>query len=241
MAYIPAVPFVPPPQIENLHIPDGFVSAPVAIAGYIASAVFIAIAVRQTNRKMGEKAAPIMGVIAAFIFAAQMINFPVAGGTSGHLLGGALAAILLGPWAAILAMTAVISVQALIFQDGGLAALGTNVFNMGILTALIGYAIYMIGTSTLPKTSAVRVGAAFAAAWLTVVGAATLTSFQLAISGTSPLDVALPAMLGVHVLIGIGEGLITAAAVALVMSARPDILEGSAPSSQPVQMQEVQS
>src|SRR5262245_45794744 len=113
-----------------MHIPDGFLSTPIAVAGYAVSGLLIAIAVRKTNDKMGEKAAPLMGVLAAFIFAAQMINFPVAGGTSGHLLGGALAAVLLGPWAAILVMTTVISVQCLVFQDGGLAALGTNVFNM---------------------------------------------------------------------------------------------------------------
>jgi cobalt/nickel transport system permease protein len=239
MAYIP-VPLTPVPQIENMHIPDGFVNAPVAIAGYAATAILVAIAVRQTNRQMGEKAAPMMGVIAAFIFAAQMINFPVAGGTSGHLLGGALAAILLGPWAAILAMTAVVSVQALVFQDGGLAALGTNVFNMGILTALLGYAIYMFGTRVLPKTPSVRIGTAFAAAWISVVVASIFTSFELAISGTSPLDVALPAMVGVHVLIGIGEGLITAAAVALVQASRPELLEGVGTGST-VQIQGVHS
>jgi cobalt/nickel transport system permease protein len=203
------------------------VSAPVAAVGYALAIVFIALAIRQTNRQMGEKAAPLMGVLAAFIFAGQMINFPVAGGTSGHLLGGALAAILIGPWAAIIAMTAVVSVQALIFQDGGLAALGTNVFNMGVVTSLVGYAIYRFGTSLAAKTPAVRLGSAFAAGWLTVMLAATITSIQLAASDTSALDVALPAMLGVHALIGVGEGLITAAAVALVQTARPDLLEGA--------------
>lgn len=227
MAYIP----IPPQQlaetIDQLHIPDGFVNAPVAIAGYVVTGLILAIAIRQTNRNLGEKAAPLMGVIAAFIFAAQMINFPVAGGTSGHLLGGTLAAIFLGPWAAIIAMASVVSVQALVFQDGGLAALGVNVFNMGIVTALLGYTVYTVGIKALPKTPAMRIGSAFVAAWLSVMAAATLTSVQLAISDTSSLDVALPAMLGVHALIGIGEGLITAAAVAFVSSAQPDLLEGS--------------
>jgi cobalt/nickel transport system permease protein len=239
MAYIP-VPVTPPPEITALHIPDGFVSAPVAVAGYVVTAVVLAYAVRQTNRKMGDKAAPLMGVLAAFIFAAQMINFPVAGGTSGHLLGGTLAAILIGPWAGILAMAAVISVQALVFQDGGLSALGVNIFNMGILTSLLGYGIYMSATAMLPKSSTVRVGSAFVAAWITVVTAAALTSVQLAISGTSPLDIALPAMLGVHVFIGIGEGLITAAAVALVAASRPDLLE-DAGTGATIQMQEAHS
>ena len=224
MRYIPP-PETSFPQIEALHIPDGFVNAPVAIVGYALTAVFLALAIRQTNKSMGDKAAPLMGVLAAFIFAGQMINFPVAGGTSGHLLGGTLAAILIGPWAAIIAMAAVVSVQALIFQDGGLAALGVNVFNMGIVTSLLGYAIYITGTSLMPHKPAVRLACAFGAAWVSVMAAATLTAFQLALSDTSALDVALPAMLGVHALIGIGEGLITMAAVALVQAARPDLLE----------------
>jgi cobalt/nickel transport system permease protein len=229
VAYIPIPQHDLTPTIDQLHIPDGFVSAPVAIAGYIATGLILAVAIRQTNRNLGEKAAPLMGVIAAFIFAAQMINFPVAGGTSGHLLGGTLAAIFLGPWAAIIAMASVVSVQALVFQDGGLAALGVNVFNMGIVTALLGYAIYKAGIAALSKTQAMRIGSAFAAAWVSVMAAATLTSVQLALSDTSALDVALPAMLGVHALIGIGEGLITAAAVAFVASAQPDLLERSSP------------
>jgi cobalt/nickel transport system permease protein len=221
---------VPPrdiPDAPALHIPDGFVNAPVAIIGYVLAIVFISIAVRRTNKQMGEKAAPLMGVLAAFIFAGQMINFPVAGGTSGHLLGGTLAAIIIGPWAAIIAMTAVISVQALIFQDGGLAALGTNVFNMGVVTALIGFAIYGIATTLMPGRPTARLVGAFAGAWISVMLAATLTAVQLALSGTSDLNVALPAMLGVHTLIGVGEGLITVAAVALVAAARPDLLEGA--------------
>jgi cobalt/nickel transport system permease protein len=218
------------PQPDALHIPDGFVNAPVAVAGYALSALFIAIAVRKASDRMGEKAAPLMGVLAAFIFAAQMINFPVAGGTSGHLLGGALAAILLGPWAAILVMTAVISVQALIFQDGGIAAMGVNVFNMGIVTAILGYAIF-IATNTFAGTRpTVRLAGAFVAGWTTVMVAAALTAFELAVSDTSSLGTALGAMLSVHAAIGIGEGLITAAAVAFVQSSRPDLIETPATS-----------
>lgn len=208
-----------------LHIPDGFLDAPVSIAGYVLAGAFIGLALKKVDTNIGEKAAPLMGVIAAFIFAAQMINFPVAGGTSGHLLGGTLAAILIGPWAAIIAMAAVVCVQALIFQDGGIAVMGANVFNMGVVTVLSGYGVYSLATRLAGRSPAIRLGAAFAGAWISVMLAATLTAIELAISGTSALDVALPAMLGVHALIGIGEGAITAAAVGFVQSTRPDLLE----------------
>ena len=122
-----------------LHAPDGFFTLPVAAIGYLISAVFIAIAIHRTNRQLNERLIPTMGVMAAFIFAAQMLNFPVAGGTSGHLVGGALAAIVLGPWAAILVMTAVVGLQALLFQDGGLVVLGINTLNMAILSCLSGF------------------------------------------------------------------------------------------------------
>ncbi len=207
-----------------LHIPDGFVSAPVAAAGWIAAAGLIAFAARRAERDLDERAIPLMGVAAAFIFAAQMVNFPVAGGTSGHLLGGALAAILLGPWAAIIVMTAVVALQALLFQDGGLAALGVNTLNMGVITVLLTWAVYR-GLEPLSRLHpVVPAVAAFAAAWLSVEAAAVATAFQLALSGTSALAVALPAMVGVHALIGIGEGLITLGALALVRAARPDLL-----------------
>ena len=212
-------------EAPAMHIPDGFLSAPVAGAGFVLTVAAVAVAVRRTNRTLGERSAPLMGVMAAFIFAAQMMNFPVAGGTSGHLLGGALAAILLGPWAAIIVMTAVIGVQALMFQDGGLAALGTNVFNMGVVTALLGYAVYA-GMSRLANGRRLwlRQAGAFAAAWLTVQASAALTAFELAVSDTSPLSVVLPSMMGVHALIGIGEGLITVAALSFVTATRRDLL-----------------
>ena len=208
-----------------LHIPDGFLSTPVAVAGYVGAAVAVGVAVRITDRRLDERAVPLMGVMAAFIFAAQMMNFPVAGGTSGHMLGGALAAILLGPWAAILVMTAVIGLQALLFQDGGLVALGANVFNMGVLTALVGWAAYR-GLSVFRRLHpAVAAIAVFVAAWLSVEASAVAVAFQLAISDTSPIEVALPAMAGVHALIGIGEGLVSVAAVAFVLRTRPDLVQ----------------
>ncbi len=200
---------------EPLHIPDGFLSAPVAILAWLVTIVFIVIAVRRASREFDERMVPLMGILAAFIFAAQAFNFPVAGGTSGHFLGGALAAILLGPWPALLVMTAVIGLQGLIFQDGGLLAMGANIFVMGIATVWTGYFVYQ----GLQRFN--RFVAAFVAGWVSVVVAAVITAFLLALSGTAALGVVLTAMAGVHVFIGIGEGLITAAAVALVRAALP--------------------
>lgn len=211
-------------QGPALHIPDGFLSAPVSAAGYVAAGVAIAVAVRRTDRQLDERAVPLMGVMAAFIFAAQMMNFPVAGGTSGHMLGGALAAILLGPAAAILVMAAVIGLQALLFQDGGLVVLGANIFNMGVLTSLVGWAVYRALAPLQRFHPAALTAAVFAAGWLSVELSAVSTAFQLAISDTSPLSVALPAMAGVHALIGIGEGLVSAAAFGFVLGTRPDLL-----------------
>jgi len=229
MAYI-SLPTPALPHPTPMHIPDGFLSGPVAGVGYVLAAVFVAVAVWRTNRSLGEKAVPLMGVTAAFIFAAQMMNFPVAGGTSGHLLGGALTAILVGPWAAIIVMTSVIGIQALMFQDGGLAALGFNVFNMGVTTALVGYSVYYLATLfASQRRSWVRPMGAFVASWLSVMLAALACSLELAVSDTSPLHVVLPAMMGVHALIGIGEGLIAAAAVTFVLATRPDLIEQPQP------------
>jgi len=210
-----------------LHIPDGFLSLPVSAVFWVATILVVGLAVRQTNRSLQESTAPLMGVLAAFIFAAQMMNFPVAGGTSGHMLGGALAAILVGPWAAVIIMSSVVGVQALIFQDGGLAALGANIFNMGIATALVGYGVYRLIATIGRSSRMASLAGTFAASWLTVMAAALLTSFQLVASETTELNVVLPAMLGVHALIGIGEGLIAAGAVSFILSTRPDILRMS--------------
>ena len=200
---------------EAMHIPDGFLSAPVAILAWIVTIAFIVVAVRRASREFDERMVPLMGILAAFIFAAQAFNFPVAGGTSGHFLGGALAAILLGPWPALLVMAAVIGLQGLIFQDGGLLAMGANIFVMGIATVWTGYFVYQ----GLQRFN--RFAAAFVAGWVSVVVAAVITAFLLALSGTAALGVVLTAMAGVHVFIGIGEGLITAAAVGLVRAALP--------------------
>jgi cobalt/nickel transport system permease protein len=191
-----------------LHIPDGFLSLPIASLCWVLAIILLTIAVRQTQSTLGERQIPLMGVMAAFIFAAQMINFPVAGGTSGHLLGGALAAIVLGPWAGMLVMASVIAVQALLFQDGGLLVMGANMLNMGLLTVLVGYGLYRGVTG---QSRSVRLIVAGVAAWLSV--------------GTSALRIVVPTMLGVHAAIGIGEALITVAALAFILRTRPDLLE----------------
>ena len=207
-----------------LHIPDGFLSTPVALVGWGLTIGAVLVAARQAERHMNDRAVPLMGVMAAFIFAAQMMNFPVAGGTSGHLLGGALAAALLGPWAAIIVMTAVVGLQGLLFQDGGLLVMGANIFNMGVLTIGLATLILRIAGPVTRGGGAGFLVVAFIAAWLSVEASAALAAVELGISGTSPLNVALPAMLGVHALIGIGEGLITAAALSFIRVASPGLL-----------------
>ncbi|NTW98058.1 MAG: cobalamin biosynthesis protein CbiM [Oscillochloris sp.] len=207
----------------GLHIPDGFLSVPVAVAWWVLTVIAVGVAVRQVGDSLNERQIPLMGVMAAFIFAAQMLNFPVLGGTSGHLLGGVLVALLLGPWAGILVMACVVALQALLFQDGGLLALGANIFNMGVATALIGS---FMGTPLLRIFGGKRWGlvvVGFITAWISVMTAATLTCVQLVLSGL-PAGVVFPAMLFVHMFIGVGEGLITVAALGFVISTRPDLV-----------------
>lgn len=204
-----------------LHIPDGFLTLVISLIFWALTIVTVGIAISKTNKSLGERQVPLMGIMAAFIFAAQMLNFPVAGGTSGHFLGGALAAIVLGPWAGILVMTAVIGVQALLFQDGGLLVMGANIFNMGLLTAMIGFGLYRGVTG---RSKGTRMAVAGIAAWLAVVASALITALQLWLSGTTRLEIVVPAMLVVHVLIGLGEAIITVAALTFIEQTRPDIL-----------------
>jgi cobalt/nickel transport system permease protein len=213
-----------------MHIPDGFVSTGTAAATWLASAGSVGYAVRRVSRELDERQIPLMGVTAAFIFAAQMMNFTVAGGTSGHLLGGALAAILLGPWAGMLVLTSVLAVQALLFQDGGLLALGANVFNMAVVGVLVAWVVYTALRRLLGDRTWSMMVSGFAAAWLSVVVASLVAAAELAVSGTSPWVVALPAMGLVHMLIGAGEGLITVGVLAFLQAARPDLLTLRQPS-----------
>ena len=212
-----------------MHIPDGFLSTEAAIGACAVSAGAVGYAVTRARRTLDERSSLLMGISAAFIFAAQMLNFPVAGGTSGHLLGGALAAILLGPWVGSLVLTAVLAVQALLFQDGGLLALGANVLNMAVIGVFIGWAVHrallaVAGTRRWGLT----VGG-FVAGWLSVVVASAAAALELAVSGTLPLNVALPAITLVHMLIGVGEGIITVAVLLFLQAARPDLLMSAGP------------
>ncbi len=208
-----------------MHIPDGFLSVAVAAALWIATILIVALALRRVSADLGERQVPMMGVLAAAIFAGQMLNFPVAGGTSGHLLGAALATILMGPWAAIIIMTCVIGIQGLIFQDGGLLAMGANIFNMGIVGVVVTHFVYRsVRALAGGKAWGIFVGG-FLSAWLSVVIAALITALELAISGTTPANLAVPAMGGIHVVIGIGEGLITVGALGFLYFVRPDLLQ----------------
>lgn len=165
-----------------------------------------------------------MGVTAAFVFAAQMINFPIAGGTSGHFLGAVFSSVLLGPWASLLIMTIVLIVQCLGFADGGLTALGSNIFNMGVIGALGGYGIFFILYQLFGKSRKAFFFALAVSAWLSIAMGASAAAVELALSGTSPLRITLPAMAGIHALIGIGEAIITTTALSLILKTRPDLV-----------------
>lgn len=204
-----------------MHIPDGFLDAKVWTTLGVVSGLTLALAVKKTSRGWGEKQIPLMGIVSAFVFAAQMLNFPVAGGTSGHFMGGVLAAILLGPFSGLLVMSSVLMVQCLVFQDGGLTALGANIFNMGIIGAILGYYIYLGILKAVKRMSI----SSFIASWLSIVLASSACTVELAISGTVPLKVAFPAMAGVHSLIGIGEGIITALVLGFILRTREDLLQ----------------
>lgn len=208
-----------------MHIPDGFLSVPIALVFWLLSAGVISIALKQVGKAFGEREVPLMGLLAAAIFAGQMLNFSVAGGTSGHLLGAALATILLGPWGAMIVLTCVVAVQAVLFQDGGLLALGANLFNMAVIGVLVAYLVYPLVRRLTRGLGWGIFAAGFLAGWASVFLSALAAGLQLALSGTSPADIAVPAMGAVHALIGIGEGLITMGALALLASARPDLLK----------------
>jgi cobalt/nickel transport system permease protein len=212
-----------------MHIPDGFLDPGVAAATGVVAGGAVAIGLRRAEATFDERRAPLLGVTAAFVFAAQMLNFPVAGGTSGHFLGAALATALVGPWLACLVLAVVLLVQAFLFADGGVSALGANVLNMGVVGALGAGVVMAAARRVLPPTRRAFLASAGVAAWLAVVAGAAACSFELAMSGTVPLGTVLPAMLGVHVLIGVGEAVITVAAVSAVLAARPDLVASAPP------------
>ena len=207
-----------------MHIPDGFLSHGLNAATLVVSAGACAYGVKKVNQKFGEKEVPLMGVTAAFIFAAQMLNFPVAGGTSGHFLGAVFSSVLLGPWASLIILTIVLVVQCLGFADGGLTAIGSNIFNMGVIGALGGYSIFYILYALFRKSQKGFFIALAVSSWLSIVMSAAAAAIELALSGTSPFMIALPAMAGVHSIIGIGEAIITTTAVSLILKTRPDLV-----------------
>ncbi len=212
------------PSLVAMHIPDGFLNVPVSLVTWVLAIALIAVGLSKVKADYQERTVPLMGVCAAFIFAAQMINFPIPGGTSGHLLGGTLAGVLLGPWAGSLVMAVVFLVQSIMFQDGGLTVLGANIFNMGLIGTFGGYYLYRTIRFALGRdrwvSTAVGVGVA---AWASVVVAATSCAFQLALSGTVPLPVAMAAMVGWHMLIGIGEAIISVLTASFIWRTRPDL------------------
>jgi cobalt/nickel transport system permease protein len=206
-----------------MHIPDGFLDTKVWVPAWAAAAAAIGLCSRKTSRALGEKKIPVMGVTAAFIFAAQMLNFPIAGGTSGHLLGGAIAATLLGPYAGFIVITVVLTVQCLIFQDGGLTALGANIINMAFIGTMCVYPIIKLSGSVMRKRKGVVLGAALAA-WVSVVAASLFCSLELGLSGRAPIAVIVPVMVGVHSVIGIGEAVVTGFFVGFLLKTRPDLV-----------------
>ncbi|MEV6593553.1 energy-coupling factor ABC transporter permease [Streptomyces acidicola] len=212
-----------------MHVPDGFINAPVSAAAGVVAAGAVAVSLRGARRELDERTAPLAGLVAAFIFAVQMLNFPVAAGTSGHLLGGALAAILVGPFTGVLCVSVVLLMQGILFADGGLTALGVNITVMGVVTTVVGYAVFRGLVKVLPKKRRSVTVSAFAAALLSVPAAAAAFTLVYAVGGTTdvPIGQVLTAMVGVHVLIGIGEATITALTVGAVIAVRPDLVYGA--------------
>lgn len=209
-----------------MHIPDGFFDAPTSAGAALIAASAVGASLKLSKGKMESEVAPVAGLTAVFIFAAQMINFPVALGTSGHLIGGALAAILIGPWAAMLAMTVVLAVQALVFADGGLTALGLNILNMGVITVLVGYLVFSSAMKLLPKNRVGILTAVALAAFISVPASSTGFVIEYAIGGTASFELrdVFFAVTGVHLLIGVGEALISVLVVSAVLAARADLV-----------------
>ncbi|PBC63105.1 cobalt ABC transporter permease [Streptomyces sp. Tue6028] len=212
-----------------MHVPDGFINAPVSAVTGVVAAGAVAVSLRGARRELDERTAPLAGLVAAFIFAVQMLNFPVAAGTSGHLLGGALAAILVGPFTGVLCVSVVLLMQGILFADGGLTALGVNITDMAIVTTVVSYAAFRGLVKVLPRKRRSVTVAAFVSALLSVPAAAVAFTLIYAVGGTTDVPIAkvATAMIGVHVLIGIGEAAITALTVGAVIAVRPDLVHGA--------------
>ena len=212
-----------------MHIPDGFIDGTTSAGAVAVATGGLGASLRRAGEVLDERRVPLAGLVAAFVFAVQMINFPVATGTSGHLLGGALAAVLVGPAVGAVCVSVVLGVQALLFADGGLSALGLNVINMALLTAFGGYAIFVVVRRLLPRaSSSVMLASGIAAAASVVVSAVAFTvEYAVGGTGTASVSTVAAAMVGVHALIGIGEGVITGLVVGAVLATRPDLVWGA--------------
>ena len=212
-----------------MHVPDGFLDAPTSTATAVVAIGCVGVALAGARKELDDKTAPMAGLVAAFVFAVQMLNFPVGAGTSGHLMGGALAAVLVGPFTGLLCISVVLLVQCLLFADGGITALGTNILLMGVATVLVGWLVFKLLQATMPKRLALVPAQAGIAAFASVPAAALLFVGLYAAGGTAELslDKLLTAMFGVHVLIGIGEGVITFLAIGAVVAVRPDLVYGA--------------
>ena len=212
-----------------MHIPDGFIDGSTSVVAGAVAIGALGLSLHKAGDIVEDGRAPMAGLVAAFVFAGQMVNFPVASGTSGHLLGGVLAAILLGPWLGSIVVAVVVSVQSLLFADGGLSALGLNVINMAIVPAFAGYAVFFVIRKVLPATRPSVVGAAAATAWLSVVLASVAFAVEYLVGGNGAASLATvaTAMIGVHAVIGVGEAVITGLVVAALLSVRPDLVYGA--------------
>ncbi|MGW4390529.1 energy-coupling factor ABC transporter permease [Streptomyces sp. NPDC004685] len=221
-----------------MHVPDGFINAPVSAAAGVVAAGAVAVSLRGARRELDERTAPLAGLVAAFIFAVQMLNFPVAAGTSGHLLGGALAAILVGPFTGVLCVSVVLLMQGVLFADGGLTALGVNITDMAITTTVVAYLVFRGLVKVLPRKRRSITVASFVAALLSVPAAAVVFTLIYAIGGTTDVSIGkvATAMVGVHVLIGIGEAVITALTVGAVVAVRPDLVYGARGLNRPLKL-----
>jgi cobalt/nickel transport system permease protein len=212
-----------------MHIGDGIMAPPIWVLGYIIAIPVVAYATKKTGNTLGNTQIPILGVLAAGIFVAQMLNFPVGGGTTGHLVGAALAAVLLGPYAAVVILTIVLIVQAFLFGDGGVTALGLNIVNMAILSSFVAYAVYAFGKTITSRKAGTYI-TIFIAAWTSIVLSAAMCGIELGISAALspeygiPLIIAVPTMAITYMFIGIGEGIVTVLVVVYIAAVRPDII-----------------
>ncbi|MBI4665091.1 MAG: energy-coupling factor ABC transporter permease [Nitrospinae bacterium] len=209
-----------------MHLPDGFITGEINLLSAAVSAAALGVALKKSGEELGDRQAPMLGVTSAFVFAAQMINFPIAAGTSGHFLGASFAAIMLGPFNALIVMALALTLQCLLFADGGLTTLGTNFLNMGLIGGFGAYCVFIVLKAILPQSKSGMLTASAIASWFSVFASGALCGVELGLSGAAPLHLAVSAMGGTHAIIGVGEAVITSTVLSLALNARPDIVRG---------------